>query len=81
MQHRYQYNLLEFPSSNEYHDGFVGAMGRYSSVFFSCRVARNAMKSFFSPLKMERTARKTYGTRDEAKTGVFDYIERRNTGT
>ena len=34
-----------------------------------------AMKSFFSSLKTERTARKTYRTRDEAKADVFDYIE------
>jgi putative transposase len=31
--------------------------------------------SFFSSLKTERTARKTYRTRDEAKADVFDYIE------
>jgi putative transposase len=35
-----------------------------------------AMESFFSSLKTERAARKTYRTRDEAKTDVFDYIER-----
>lgn len=34
------------------------------------------MESFFSSLKTERTARKTYRTRDEAKADVFDYIER-----
>ncbi len=34
-----------------------------------------AMESFFSSLKMERTARKTYRTRDDAKADVFDYIE------
>ena len=34
-----------------------------------------AMESFFSSLKIERTARKTYRTRDEAKADVFDYIE------
>jgi putative transposase len=33
------------------------------------------MESFFSSLKTERTARKTYRTRDEAKADVFDYIE------
>jgi transposase InsO family protein len=33
-----------------------------------------AMESFFSSLKTERTARKTYRTRDEAKADVFDYI-------
>ncbi len=35
-----------------------------------------AMESFFSSLKTERTARKTYRTREEAKADVFDYIER-----
>jgi putative transposase len=34
------------------------------------------MESFFSSLKTERTANKTYRTRDEAKADVFDYIER-----
>jgi putative transposase len=33
------------------------------------------MESFFSSLKTERTARKKYSTRDEAKADVFDYIE------
>ena len=35
-----------------------------------------AMESFFSSLKVERVARKTYRTRDQAKADVFDYIER-----
>src|ERR1700677_3344827 len=35
-----------------------------------------AMESFFSSLKTERTARKVYHTRDQAKADVFDYIER-----
>jgi putative transposase len=35
-----------------------------------------AMESFFSSLKTERTAGKTYRTRDEARADVFDYIER-----
>jgi hypothetical protein len=34
------------------------------------------MESFFSSLETERTARKMYRTRDDAKAGVFDYIER-----
>jgi putative transposase len=34
-----------------------------------------AMESFFSSLKTERTARKTYRTRDDARADVFDYIE------
>ena len=35
-----------------------------------------AMESFFSSLKTERTARKVYRSRAEAKADVFDYIER-----
>ena len=35
-----------------------------------------AMESFFSSLKTERTARKVYRTRDDARADVFDYIER-----
>ena len=34
------------------------------------------MESFFSSLKTERTARKVYRTRDEARADVFDYTER-----
>ena len=34
------------------------------------------MESFFSTLKAERTARKVYRTRNEARADVFDYIER-----
>jgi len=36
----------------------------------------SAMESFFSSLKIERTARKNYRSRDEARADVFDYIER-----
>ena len=36
----------------------------------------SAMESFFSTLKTERTATKVYRTRNEARTDVFDYIER-----
>jgi putative transposase len=35
-----------------------------------------AMESFFSSLKIERTARKHYPSRDAARADVFDYIER-----
>ena len=35
-----------------------------------------AMESFFSTLKTERTSRKRYATRDEARADVFDYVER-----
>ena len=33
------------------------------------------MESFFSSLKTERTARKVYRSRDDARADVFDYIE------
>jgi putative transposase len=35
-----------------------------------------AMESFFSTMKAERTSRKTYANRDQARADVFDYIER-----
>lgn len=35
-----------------------------------------AMKSFFSSLKTECIARKTYRTRNQARADMFDYIER-----
>jgi putative transposase len=36
----------------------------------------SAMESFFSTLKIERCHRKVYGTRNEARADVFDYVER-----
>lgn len=33
-----------------------------------------AAESFFQLLKRERVRRKTYGTREEARSDVFDYI-------
>ncbi len=33
------------------------------------------MESFFSSLKTERTARRVYRTRNDARGDVFDYIE------
>ncbi len=34
------------------------------------------VESFFASLKRERTRRRKYQTRDEARADVFDYIER-----
>jgi len=51
--------------------GVVCSMSRSGNVWDNA-----AMESFFSSLKTERTGRKTYRTRDEAKADVFDYIER-----
>jgi hypothetical protein len=36
----------------------------------------SAMESFFSSLKAERTARRVYHSREQARSDVFDYIER-----
>ena len=51
--------------------GVACSMSRAGNVWDNA-----AMESFFSSLKTERTARKTYRTRDQAKADVFDYIER-----
>jgi putative transposase len=51
--------------------GVVCSMSRSGNVWDNA-----AMESFFSSLKTERIARKTYRTREEAKADVFDYIER-----
>ena len=51
--------------------GVVCSMSRSGNVWDNA-----ATESFFSSLKTERTARKTYRTRDQAKADVFDYIER-----
>jgi putative transposase len=51
--------------------GVICSMSRSGNVWDNA-----AMESFFSSLKTERTARKTYRSRDEAKADVFDYIER-----
>lgn len=49
----------------------------------TCSVSRSdncwdnaAIESFFSSLKTERIRNKVYRTRDEARSDVFDYIER-----
>jgi putative transposase len=51
--------------------GAVCSMSRSGNVWDNA-----AMESFFSSLKTERTARKVYRSRNEAKADVFDYIER-----
>jgi putative transposase len=51
--------------------GITCSMSRSGNVWDNA-----AMESFFSSLKTERTARKIYRTRDEAKADVFDYIKR-----
>jgi transposase InsO family protein len=51
-------------------------MAAFCSMSRSGNVWTAAMESFFSSLKTERTARKIYRTRNEARADVFDYIER-----
>ncbi len=52
-------------------NGVTCSMSRSGNVWDNA-----AMESFFSSLKTERTARKAYRTRDQARADVFDYIER-----
>ncbi|MBP6727447.1 MAG: IS3 family transposase [Thauera sp.] len=52
-------------------NGITCSMSRAGNVWDN-----SAMESFFSSLKIERTNRKVYRTRDEARADVFDYIER-----
>ena len=51
--------------------GVICSMSRADNVWDNA-----AMENFFSSLKTERTANKTYRTRDQAKAEVFDDIER-----
>ena len=51
--------------------GITCSMSRSGNVWDNA-----AMESFFSSMKTERTARKVYRTRDQARADVFDYIER-----
>ena len=63
--------------TSEQFQRLLGEMGVTCSMSRSGNVWDNsAMESFFSTLKTERTARKTYRTRSQAKADVFDYIER-----
>ena len=52
-------------------NGITCSMSRAGNVWDN-----SAMESFFSSLKTERTASKTYRTRNDARADVFDYIER-----
>jgi len=64
-----QYSSEQFQRLMADH-GVVCSMSRSGNVWDNA-----AMESFFSSLKTERTAAKTYRSRDEAKADVFDYIE------
>ena len=51
--------------------GITCSMSRAGEVWDN-----SAMESFFSSLKTEKTARRVYRTRAQARADVFDYIER-----
>ena len=65
-----QYSSEQFQRLLRDH-GITCSMSRAGNVWDS-----SAMESFFSSLKTERTNRKVYRTRDEARAAVFDSIER-----
>nr|MDQ3024370.1 integrase core domain-containing protein [bacterium] len=65
-----QYSSAQFQSLLKA-QGITCSMSRSGNVWDN-----SAMESFLSSLKTERTARKVYRTRDEARADVFDYIER-----
>jgi putative transposase len=52
-------------------NGVTCSMSRSRNVWDNA-----AMESFFSSLKTERIARKTYRTRNQARADMFDYVER-----
>ena len=51
--------------------GITCSMSRRGDVWDN-----SAMESFFSSLKTERVSRRIYGTRNEARADLFDYVER-----
>jgi putative transposase len=65
-----QYSSVDFQRVLAAH-GIVCSMSRRGDCWDNA-----PMESFFSTLKTERTSRKKYTTRDEARADVFDYIER-----
>jgi putative transposase len=52
-------------------NGVTCSMSRSGNVWDNA-----VMESFFSTLKIERTDRKVYHSRDQARADVFDFIER-----
>lgn len=65
-----QYTSEQFQGLLAQH-GIICSMSRRGDCWDNA-----AMESFFSTLKSERTNRKAYLTRDEARADVLDYIER-----
>jgi putative transposase len=63
--------------TSEHFQGLLKEQGITCSMSRAGEVWDNsAMESFFSSLKTERTARKVYRSREQARSDVFDYIER-----
>ncbi len=63
--------------TSEHFQGLLREQGITCSMSRAGEVWDNsAMESFFSSLKTEKTARKVYRTRAQARADVFDYIER-----
>ena len=63
--------------TSEHFQRLLGEQGITCSMSRAGEVWDNsAMESFFSSLKTERTARKVYRTREQARADVFDYVER-----
>lgn len=63
--------------TSEHFQGLLKEQGITCSMSRAGEVWDNsAMESFFSSLKTERTASKTYRTREQIRADVFDYIER-----
>lgn len=69
LHHSAQYTSEHFQELLK-EQGIACSMSRAGEVWDS------AMESFFSSLKTERTARKVYRPREQARADVFDYIER-----
>ncbi|WP_123295867.1 IS3 family transposase [Comamonas sp. BIGb0124] len=65
-----QYTSVQFQQLLR-EQGITCSMSRAGEVWDN-----SAMESFFSSMKTERTARKVYRSREQARADVFDYIER-----
>ncbi len=65
-----QYSSEQFQKLLTDH-GVTCSMSQSSSILDNAE-----MENFFASLKTERTARKVYRTRDQARADVFDYSDR-----
>lgn len=64
-----QYTSHEWQSFLESH-GFESSMSRRGNCYDNA-----VTESFFQLLKRERIKKKIYGTRNEARSDIFDYVE------